>query len=79
MRRITDYPVKEIILADLLKICGGDRDHYIIFETDSEEILFDGMAEQLVWSSGEFAHPLCDRVIRHIEILNDGTIEVCLK
>lgn len=72
-RTIDSYEKKEIILADLFHL-GDKKVCYLIYDSETEEELYDDRQEYLEWTSEGCASSLCGRVVESIDVINDRIV-----
>ena len=75
-KSIDDYPKKDIILADLLRITDG-KTHVCIIDRETEEVLYNDRAEYITWTTEGCCSSLCSKKVEYLDSI-DGAIEVHL-
>lgn len=68
---INDFPQKELILADIMRLMDK-KTHLYIINRDTEEVLYNDRMEFIEWTSEGCASSLCSKKIEYIDVINDS-------
>lgn len=73
-KTIDDYPQRELILADIIRLTDK-KTHLYIIDRDTEEVLYNDRMEYLKWTSEGCASSLCGKKIKYIDSISDGRFQ----
>lgn len=72
---INDYPKKKLIVADIIRNTDK-KTELMIFDRETEELLYNNRCEFIEWTSEGCASSLCGKEIEYIDATVDGKIEL---
>lgn len=74
---IDDYPEKEVILADIIRLLDG-KTTVIVFNADMD-LLYEGRVEYIKYTSEGCASSLLDKKVTYVDVALDNKLELCVE